>query len=275
MSFIALINIFTLPYSFWNVWYQKVKARQWCPLCLIVQVLLWSIFIINLIFGYIRLPEIDSAVLKDFLFTGSVYAILVFSFNLLVPNLSRGSEIEKVKQEINAIKANEAVFKTLLTQQPSYEVDKSDSQIHFGNSDANLQITILTNPFCNPCAKMHKRVEKMLKDTKRNVCIQYIFSSFSPDLDFANKYLIAAYLEKEQNEFERIITGWFEKGKPLREAFFDNLHLNMDNPEIEAEFQKHEAWKEKTRLRATPTILVNGYKLPENYKIEDLRHFEN
>jgi len=45
------------------------------------------------------------------------------------------------------------------------------------------------------------------------------------------------------------------------------------NPEIEVEFQKHEAWKEKTQLRATPTILVNGFKLPDNYKIEDLRYF--
>ena len=47
----------------------------------------------------------------------------------------------------------------------------------------------------------------------------------------------------------------------------------MTNPAIEAEFQKHEAWKEKTQLRATPTIVVNGYKLPDNYKIEDLRYF--
>jgi protein-disulfide isomerase len=36
----------------------------------------------------------------------------------------------------------------------------------------------------------------------------------------------------------------------------------MNNPTIETEFQKHEAWKEKTQLRATPTILVNGYQLP-------------
>jgi len=59
----------------------------------------------------------------------------------------------------------------------------------------------------------------------------------------------------------------------LRESFFKDLQLNMENPEIEAEFQKHEAWKEKTQLRATPTILVNGYQLPENYKIEDLQYF--
>jgi protein-disulfide isomerase len=47
----------------------------------------------------------------------------------------------------------------------------------------------------------------------------------------------------------------------------------MENAEVEAEFQKHEAWKEKTKLRATPTILINGYQLPEHYKIEDLRYF--
>ena len=47
----------------------------------------------------------------------------------------------------------------------------------------------------------------------------------------------------------------------------------MENPAIEAEFQKHEAWKEKAQLRATPTVLVNGYKLPDNYKIEDLQYF--
>ena len=117
--------------------------------------------------------------------------------------------------------------------------------------------------------------EKILMDIKRGICVQYIFSSFNSELEFANKYLIAAYLEKEQSEFERIISDWFEKGKPLKEAFFHDLRLDMSNPEIEAEFQKHEAWKEKTQLRSTPTILVNGYKLPDNYKIEDLRYFEN
>jgi len=270
---LAILNIFTLPYSFWSVWYQKMKVRQWCPLCLIVQILLWSIFIINSLFNSIRLPEFDLAGLQDILLIGCTYAILILGLNLLIPTLSRGGEMEQIKQKINSIKANETVFKTLLVQQPAYEVNKADSQILFGNPNAVLKITVFTNPFCNPCARMHKRVEKMLKNTKREICIQYIFSSFHPDLDFANKYLIAAYLEKEQREFERIIGDWFEKGKPLKKSFFEELHLNMENPDIETEFQKHESWKKKTQLRATPTVLVNGYKLPENYKIEDLLYF--
>jgi len=50
--------------------------------------------------------------------------------------------------------------------------------------------------------------------------------------------------------------------------------MRGENPAIEAEFQKHESWKEKTQLRATPMILVAGYKLPDHYKIEDLRYYE-
>ena len=38
-----VLNIFTLPYSFWSVWYQKAKAKQWCVLCLIIQALLWTL----------------------------------------------------------------------------------------------------------------------------------------------------------------------------------------------------------------------------------------
>jgi len=278
IPYLIILNFLTLPYSLWSVWYQKVKAKQWCPLCLIVLFLLWVIFALAGIFGYLQLPAFE---LQDILIAGCIYAIPIFTFNLLIPKLSEGNQVEQLRQEINSIKANEDVFKALLDKQPRYEVNLEDSRILFGNPNTDLQITILTNPFCNPCAKMHKRIEELLNTVHDKICIQYIFSSFSPDLDFANKGLIAVYLEKEEKQMKQIYSDWFEKGKPLKEAFFKDLQLNTDKPElrsnrpsqIESEFQKHEAWKEKTQLRATPTILVNGYQLPENYKIEDLQYF--
>ncbi|GHV57591.1 hypothetical protein FACS1894182_06830 [Bacteroidia bacterium] len=275
ISFVAIINLFSLPYTFWSVWYQKFKAKQWCPLCLIVQGLLWCIFLLSLLFGFIQLPVFDGNTLGVFLFIACIYGVCILTLNLLVPKLGNNSSIEQLNQEINSIKAHEDVFTALLKRQPYYEVSLANSQILFGNPEARLFITVLTNPFCNPCAKMHKRIEKFLADTKNDVGIQYIFSSFDSSLDFANKYLIAAYLREDWISFLEITGNWFEKGKALKEDFFKELNLNPDNPEVEAEFQKHENWKAKTQLRATPTILVNGYKLPDNYKIEDLRYFTN
>ena len=120
---------------------------------------------------------------------------------------------------------------------------------------------------------MHKRVDNLLKETKENVCIQYIFSAFNESLEYANRYFNALYLDKGKETAWQLYSDWFERGKALKEAFFHDLHLDMTNPTIEVEFQKHESWKEKTKLHATPTIIVNSYKLPNNYKIEDLRYF--
>ena len=110
-------------------------------------------------------------------------------------------------------------------------------------------------------------------NNRTNICIQYIFSTFNQSQEYANKHFIAIYLEKGAEVAWQMYSTWFERGKELKEAFFGDLNLDMSNPAIEVEFQKHESWKEKTQLRATPTILVNGYKLPDNYKIEDLRYF--
>ena len=270
IHYLVLVNIMALPYTVWSVWYQKVKAHQWCPLCLIVQVLLWIIFILNGLFGYIILPVFD---IQDILITGCLYVVPVFTLNLLLHKLNESNQVENLRQEINSIKSNEEVFSTMLTQQPFYEVSKFDSQILFGNPDSKLKISIFTNPFCNPCAKMHVRVEKLLKETKESVSIQYIFSSFNKDIEYANLYFNAIYLEKSVVAAMQIFTDWFTGGKKSKERFFENLQLDMNNPAIKMEFQRHEAWKQKTQLRATPTILVNGYKLPENYKIEDLCYF--
>ena len=69
-----------------------------------------------------------------------------------------------------------------------------------------------------------------------------------------------------------IFSEWFEGGKYKREEFFLKYACKQDE-QTEQEFLQHNTWKEASQLRATPTVLVNGYALPANYKIEDLKYF--
>lgn len=268
MPYMVFINICVLPYTIWSIWYQKFKAKQWCPLCLIVQGLLWIIFIIDLIFGIISLPSFK---LSDILISACLYVIPILAVDLFISALSQSENIEQIRQEMNSIKATDEVFVSLLKKQPHYEVAKDTSQILFGNPDADILVTILTNPHCNPCSKMHKRIEKILTENNENICIQYIFSSFDESLYSSNLFLISAYINKPI-ECEKIISNWFENGKNDKNNFFKRYDL-QNTQIVLNEFEKHKKWKEDTGLRATPTILVNGYKLPDNYKIEDLKYF--
>ncbi|MCL2650912.1 MAG: thioredoxin domain-containing protein, partial [Candidatus Azobacteroides sp.] len=269
---LALLNILTLPYSFWSVWYQKVKARQWCVLCLIIQVLLWTLFIANCFFGYIRMPVFGLQELFYLIIIGSCYLASVLIINVLVPKFNANKMVTILRQAINNMKADESVFKAILKQQPFYETSDSDSIIRFGNPDSSLRLTILSNPYCNPCSRMHKRIETLLQKMNNKICVQYILSSFAKSMNATNKYLIAICLENKDN-VAKIFTEWFEKGRELKDDYFKDMNIDMENPAIETEFQKHEVWRNKTQLRATPTVLVNGYQLPENYKIEDLWYF--
>ena len=44
---------------------------------------------------------------------------------------------------------------------------------------------------------------------------------------------------------------------------------------IEEELERHHSCRHKTSLIETPTILVNGYKLPKEYELEDLAMITN
>ena len=268
IPYLALINILCLPYTFWSLWYQKFKAKQWCPLCLIVITLLWVLFAIDLISGFLFPSHIT---FLDLVITGLVYAISILSTNLVLSILMKSLQVKRINYEINHIKADEDVFRLLLRKQPRYEVTKNTSNILLGNPNSDFLITIFTNPHCNPCARMHKKVNNLITKNK-NICVQYIFSSFDKELDISNKFLIGVY-QQQNGKVKTIYDEWFDKGKYDRESFFQKYPTKIDEINVCNEFTRHEQWKEKSGLRATPTILINSYKLPGNFNIEDVQFF--
>ena len=67
----------------------------------------------------------------------------------------------------------------------------------------------------------------------------------------------------------RIIAKYYGKTyKYNANKFFSKYEMNVS--EVEKEHVRHKAWKERCGFNATPTILVNGYPLPEEYTVEDL-----
>ena len=267
LPFLSIINILALPYSLWSVWYQRIRAKQWCPLCLIVQGLLWSVFIVCILFKFIDVPQLT---IFNIVLVGSIYILPYLIINPLLPIIIESKKVENIQYQINSLRMNDFIFIESLKQQPYYEVDKSVSTILFGNPDASTLLTILTNPHCEPCARLHNRMDNLLKEIGNKICIQYVFSSFEKELDDSNRILISAY--HNNNSYE-VYRDWYESGKNEINEFVKKHNIDYSHPEIEEEFHRHKMWKENSRLSATPTILYNGYELPDMYKIEDLKYF--
>jgi hypothetical protein len=86
--------------------------------------------------------------------------------------------------------------------------------------------------------------------------------------------MIGAYMNNELPKTKKIYNDWFGNGKYSRDEFFETHKVLIDSYGVKEEFHKHEDWVKMNSIRATPTILVNGYKLPDNYTIEDLEYFK-
>ncbi|NDV57814.1 thioredoxin domain-containing protein [Bacteroides sp. 519] len=260
------INLCTLPYSCWSIWYQYKIARSWCILCVAVQIVLVTISILNIIVFQLRVP---SLAFHELLVVFIIYTLPFLSINYIFRFFANKEELNNAIYKLNHFKATDEVFIPILKSQPFYTVDNI-SEVIFGNPDANLKITVLTNPHCEPCAIAHKRIDKLLSEYEDKFCVQYIFAAFNESLLQSNRFLIAVALHEDQHTQKKIFTQWFEKEKYFAKEYIKKFEYDLSSEVVESELRKHQAWREENKINGTPTILINGYKLPENYILEDL-----
>ena len=112
--YVALLNLCTIPYVFWSIWFQKVKVKQWCPLCLLVQALFIGMLIVDVVCGYIFMPVIR---LNEIVYVAAIYAIPFLCIHLAMSAFSDFNKERGAKYELESLKMQEEVFVALLKKQ--------------------------------------------------------------------------------------------------------------------------------------------------------------
>lgn len=271
-EFVTVINWIAMLYGIWSIYYQWRVAKSWCVLCIIVQTIIWAMGIIAAM-PYFTTPFMFSLICS--LQSCIVFTISIEAVHQYASACTTEKECVHAVQRYRALKANGDVAKALIEKSEYHETTLSDSSIIFGNPNAKIRLTILSNPHCNPCARMHKRVERLLSMKEKEICVQYIFSSFNETLEDSSRYLIYCYISNHIDEALRKLASWYAKDKFDYERIFKNNVEHLHTEEIENEMEKHRNWRNRTSITATPTILVNGHILPKEYVLEDLAMIAN
>lgn len=266
ISEIALFNIVALPISLWSIWYQKVVAKQWCTLCLFVQGVIVISFICAILSHFLQ----NQLSLMKVIITGSTYIILILLTHFLAKLIQIIKKKERDTYLLNRIKYTEGVFSSVLNNQPSFNSGVGYTHLVFGNPDSSIKITIFSNPHCNPCAEMHKRIERLMEQSSDSICVRYILTYFNETLSESNRFLIATYLEKGESTAFSIFHKWFWIDNKDRNKLIQDNPVNLQDVRVNEEMKKHRIWRDQCGFHTTPTILINGYLLPNIYTIEDI-----
>ncbi|MFD2572958.1 vitamin K epoxide reductase family protein [Spirosoma soli] len=256
------LALLALPYTIFSVYYQARIVRQWCTLCLMVQGVLLA----------------ESAVaIRQFTLLTDVwqpYATVLFAFLLptlvwilIKPLLINVYRSQREHNELLSFKRNPNLFQTLLFQQTKMPSLSSDLHpIVIGDSKAEHTITMVTNPYCPPCAKMHRELEKLI-ERNTNIKVEIVFMACDGP---SGKMTTVANHMLALSDKRQAMKDWYASGQ--RDYIKWSKHYPVANDSLHhtQNTQLHCNWCKLANIVATPTLFIDGYQKPDHYSLQQI-----
>ena len=93
-------------------------------------------------------------------------------------------------------------------------------------------------------------------------------------MEINTRFLIAVYQQRKERAKE-VYKRWYVDGHKSVKDYPELSNVDLYTESVNKAIEYGKAWKVQTGYVATPTVLVNGYKLPEEYDVEDLEFIES
>jgi uncharacterized membrane protein/thiol-disulfide isomerase/thioredoxin len=271
LEVLIVLNVLSLPYTVYSIYHQWRVAKQWCVLCCTVQAVLWLEFFL-LAFALYNQPIIaPPAALWSLAFISLLSPVILWL--LLKPVLLKGQQLQPLKDQLRKFKYNAELFNRMLTDQPKFTTPDDEWSLVLGNVEAENVITMVTNPYCPPCAKTHLLLDELI-EKNGNVQARIIFTADNTDTDRKTpvaRHLMALHNLPDKSIVKKAMHDWYEQKQKDYGSWAKIYPVTL----IEENFKKldkQKAWCDVAEVAATPTLLVNGYKLPDIYRLPDLRY---
>jgi len=272
----AWTNVLVLPYVFYSIYYQGSIAKEWCPMCLLVQLVLVLQFITALFGGFHTnisfIENIDSSVIIIFALCFMVVFVVV---QLLIPNLKKSKEGKQSKMELQRLKHNSQIFDALLSKQKQIDHSVDGLGITLGNPYARFKLIKVCNPYCGPCAAAHPAVDELLENNS-DFQLQIIFTASGDNDDIKTlpvQHLLAIADKGDNLLTKKALNDWYLSKNKNYDIFANAYPMGDELISQIPQIKSMKDWCVKEEIQYTPTFFINGYQLPEQYNVSDLKYF--
>jgi hypothetical protein len=272
LAVVACFNLLALPYTVFSIYYQGRVARQWCVLCLCVQVLL-LLGGANVVINGLQLPLFPlswEAIGQCFF----AYLLPVTGWYALKPYLLRLQKAKNTQREYLRVKFNTEVFDALLHKQRKITFPVDGLGINLGNPEAKNTLVKVCNPYCGPCGRAHFKIEKLMSELP-DLKVKIIFTAPNNPDDMAYQpvcHLLAIEEQGDHAVLKNALDDWYtQRDYTALIAKYPVTITDKQHQQIAAMYQ----WCEQTAISYTPTLFINGYEVPKVYDLEDVVYFLN
>jgi len=264
LSLMAILAALSVPYPLFSIYYQGFVLKKWCPMCLGVQLILITEFIL-------LLPQLLQ---MNFSFDSVTRLVLILFVIAIIYTLFKLFRREQMSNEVHyykylRFKKNPEILKMLLISQPHYEITLSESSLIFGNRDASIRITAFLSLHCSHCARAFEKIRNMLNENEDIIINLVLITS-------DNKMLTTLYDNNRQGkeaESLELMEQWFNADPYSRTKITEGLCIPEDNDISDRVSEENGRLFKECNVMGTPTFFINGLKLPPQYEVNDIRYF--
>lgn len=264
LSWLVVLNALALPYTVYSVYYQYRIAKSWCTLCLLVQALFWVEFTLGVAHWQSIVLTIDLQTVSLF---GLAFTLPVLLWVLLKKPLQQAIQIFPLRRELQKAKFNPEYVESLFSKQPQMPpIFESMRVIKIGNEQAEHTLTVVTNPLCGPCRRLHSELEVLIEHTDTINC-QFVFVGSA-----ASVPVIQKLLGLHPADAVRAMHQWYRQNDRDNIEWCKDIDHPAKHTDVEQQGQLHARWSELAQVTSTPTLYLNGRQLPLSYMLSDVEN---
>jgi hypothetical protein len=172
-------------------------------------------------------------------------------------------------QKYLSLKKNPLVLQTLLYNQRYYEIPETNTSLVFGTLDSQFTITAFLSLNCSHCARAFNKIKDVLKSgikVKINIVLVTSAKEILNTLYYLNR-------SKETEKALELLDKWFSADSYSRQSFSEDFCI-PDVKDVSEEVGNSNVLLFKScDVLGTPTLFINGYRLPKQYYIDDIKLF--
>lgn len=257
LSVVALLALLSPVYSV----IAQLRLKQWCPLCVGVQVilLLQVYFILRGGFSIIFAPSVLLQLAMAFMLPLLVWAIIK-------RNMVLSTHYVHQTKLFLAIKREPAVLLSLMAAKPRVNVPQGDSALCFGVPSAPVTLTAFLSLTCKHCSSAFASMVTLLANQPIRLCVIMAPPS-TPEEHRVTEKLYNAYRKSEQHALD-FLTQWYTNPMEVVSKV-QNLPSNAQP----LNFEWHMQAFAQCAVSGTPYLLVNGFELPHHYQPHELKYY--
>jgi uncharacterized membrane protein len=266
------ISLFAIPVTLYSLYYQYAVVKKWCLLCLSIVAVLW----IQALVPIFTNTYLTDFITFDFVVLGLIALSTIVAWSYIKPLFTDNHKLKSEQIEHVKFKRNYTLFESLLNRSPKINTSINNSnEIIFGNLSSNLEITVVTNPFCGHCKPVHKHIDAILHRYENNVKVKIRFNintkDTSSDAVKITSRLLEIYNEEGKSNCLQAMGEIYEGMSPS--LWIEKWQNCKDKENYISELEKGNIWSKENAINFTPEVLINGKSFPKEYNRTDLIFF--